>query len=138
MIHTTVYTWQNVIYLYVQSQVKVQTITVLLLLVVNKLSEIYDSANKNISPVFVRVWIATLLIINLHSANMKGKLILTSCYLQCILSLLVSTGDFPHVLLLLVKVPFIVFLYYGLNVDMSVLLSQLVVFGKNNEQYKYQ
>ena len=36
------------------------------------------------------------------------------------------------------KVPLIVFLCYDWNVDMFVPLLQLVVFGKNNEQYKYQ
>ena len=49
-----------------------------------------------------------------------------------------SVGGFPHVLLLLVKVPLIVFFCYGLNIDMSVPFSHLVALGKSNEQYKYQ
>ena len=51
---------------------------------------------------------------------------------------LVSVSDFSHVLLLLVKVPLIVFLCYGLNIDMSLPFSHLVALGKNDEQYKYQ
>ena len=40
-----------------------------------------------------------------------------------------------HVLLLLVKVPLIVFLHYEMYVDVLVPLSQLVALGKNNMHY---
>ena len=41
----------------------------------------------------------------------------------------------PHVLILLVKVHLIVFLHYGMDVDVSFPLSQLVAIGKNNIHY---
>ena len=47
----------------------------------------------------------------------------------------VSAACFSRVLLLLVKVPLIVFLHYGLYVDVSLPLSQLVALGKNNIHY---
>ena len=43
-----------------------------------------------------------------------------------------------HVLLLLVKVPLIVLLYYDMDVDVSVPLSQLVVLGKSDINDKSQ
>ena len=45
---------------------------------------------------------------------------------------IILAGIFSHVLLLLVKVPLIVFLCYGLDVDVSVPLSQPVALGKYN------
>ena len=48
---------------------------------------------------------------------------------------LVSVGCFFLILLLLIKVPLIVFLHYGLYVNVSAPLSQLVAFGKNNIHY---
>ena len=39
------------------------------------------------------------------------------------------------VLFLLVKVPLIVFLHYGLYVDVFLPLSQLVALGKNHKHY---
>ena len=47
----------------------------------------------------------------------------------------VSAACLSHVLLLLVHVPLIVFLHYGLYVDVSLPLSQLVALGKNNIHY---
>ena len=44
-------------------------------------------------------------------------------------------SSFSHMLLLLVKVSLVMFLYYGLYVDMPLPLSQLVSFGSNSEQY---
>ena len=54
---------------------------------------------------------------------LKALLHFSTCVLCNMSLLLVSTGNFSHVLLLLVQVPLIVFLCYGLNVDMSLPLS---------------
>ena len=51
------------------------------------------------------------------------------------MTVLVSVSYFSHVLLLLVKVPLIVFLHYEMYVDMFVPLSQLIALGKNNIHY---
>ena len=61
--------------------------------------------------------------------------------LWCVLSCTILTGIFVvicnlfHVLLLLVKVSLIVFLHYGMDVDVSLSLSQLVALGKNHVHY---
>ena len=47
-------------------------------------------------------------------------------------------GSLSHVLLLLVKVPLVVFLYYCLYVDVPLPLSQLVSFSSNDVRYKGQ
>ena len=47
----------------------------------------------------------------------------------------ISANRFSSALLLLVKVPLIVFLYYGLCIDMFLPLSQLVALGKNHKHY---
>ena len=65
-----------------------------------------------------------------HIDNYKCVIIVSQALLVS-----VSVGYFSHVLLLLVKVPLIVFLHYDMYVDVSVLFSQLVVLGKNDIHY---
>ena len=54
------------------------------------------------------------------------------------LMLIMFGCSFSHVLLLLVKVSLVMFLHYGLYVDVPLPLSQLVSLGSNNKYYQHQ